>query len=102
MSAPQSSENSVPESPRAPVSAATLDAYGMTCGSLEPLIAQHLRTLAPGEVLEVRSDMEEAADGIGAWVWLAGHTLAVWLTRKDPAFLTVLSRHARHKGALAC
>jgi type IV secretion system protein VirB3 len=38
----------------------------------------------------------------GLVIWLAGHTLAVWLTRKDPAFLTVLSRHARHKGVLAC
>jgi type IV secretory pathway TrbD component len=26
----------------------------------------------------------------------------VWVTKHDPAFLTVLSRHARHKGALAC
>jgi type IV secretion system protein TrbD len=38
----------------------------------------------------------------GLIVWLAGHTLAVWVTRKDPAFLTVLSRHARHKGVLTC
>ena len=38
----------------------------------------------------------------GLIVWLAGHTLAVWVTRKDPAFLMVLSRHARHKGALRC
>ena len=38
----------------------------------------------------------------GLIVWLAGHTLAVWVTRKDPAFLIVLSRHARHKGALRC
>jgi type IV secretion system protein TrbD len=38
----------------------------------------------------------------GALLWLAGHALAVWVTRKDPAFLTVLSRHARHKGALLC
>jgi type IV secretion system protein VirB3 len=38
----------------------------------------------------------------GLIVWLAGHTFAVWVTRKDPAFLTVLSRHARHKGALTC
>ena len=38
----------------------------------------------------------------GLIVWLAGHTLAVWVTRKDPAFLMVLSRHARHKGALTC
>ncbi len=35
-------------------------------------------------------------------IWLAGHAVAVWVTRKDPAFLTVLSRHARHKGALSC
>jgi TusA-related sulfurtransferase len=55
--------------------AATLEAYGLTCGSLEPLIAQRLRALAPGEILEVRSDMPEARDGIAAWIWLTGHTL---------------------------
>ena len=38
----------------------------------------------------------------GGLIWLAGHAVAVWVTRKDPAFLIVLSRHARHKGALAC
>ena len=38
----------------------------------------------------------------GLVIWLAGHAIAVWVTRKDPEFLTVLSRHARHKGALAC
>jgi type IV secretion system protein TrbD len=38
----------------------------------------------------------------GALIWLIGHATAVWVTRKDPAFLTVLSRHARHKGALTC
>ena len=50
-----------------------------------------------------------AAVGLGLrlWIaglvlWLASHTIAVWVTRKDPAFLTVLSRHARHKGALSC
>jgi TusA-related sulfurtransferase len=58
-----------------PVAAATVDADGLTCGSLEPLIATHLRRLAPGEVLEVLSDRTEAADGISAWVSLAGHTL---------------------------
>lgn len=67
-----------------PVPAATLDAYGLTCGSLEPLIAQHLRALAPGDVLEVRSDMEEAAEGIGAWVSLTGHAL-VAIQKEEPA-----------------
>jgi type IV secretory pathway TrbD component len=38
----------------------------------------------------------------GLLIWLAGHAIAVWVTRKDPAFLTVLSRHARHRGLLAC
>ena len=38
----------------------------------------------------------------GGLIWLAGHAVAVWVTRKDPAFLTVLSRHARHKGVLSC
>lgn len=38
----------------------------------------------------------------GLVVWLAGHAIAAWVTRKDPEFLLVLSRHARHKGALAC
>ena len=38
----------------------------------------------------------------GLLIWAAGHAIAVWVTRKDPAFLTVLSRHARHKGALSC
>ena len=50
-----------------------------------------------------------AAVGLGLRLWFAGlvlwtvsHAIAVWVTRKDPAFLTVLSRHARHKGALRC
>ena len=38
----------------------------------------------------------------GLIIWLVGHAFAVWVTRKDPEFLTVLSRHARHKGALSC
>ena len=38
----------------------------------------------------------------GLLIWLIGHAIAVWVTHKDPAFLTVLSRHARHKGVLSC
>jgi type IV secretion system protein TrbD len=50
-----------------------------------------------------------AAIGLGLRLWLAGAVLgllgqafAAWVTRKDPAFLPVLSRHARHKGYLTC
>ena len=68
-------QDSAPEPRQTPVPAATLYAYGFTCGRLEPLIAQRLRALAPGEVLEIRSDRGEALDGIRAWLWLTGHTL---------------------------
>jgi TusA-related sulfurtransferase len=62
----------------------TLEAYGVTCGSLEPLIAQRLRALAPGDVLEIRSDMPEARDGIASWVWLTGHTLVAVEDEEPP------------------
>ena len=84
MSAPRHIQDSTPGSSEPPAPAATLEAYGLTCGSLEPLTAQHLRALAPGDVLEVRSDMEEAAEGIAAWVWLAGHTL-IAIHKDEPA-----------------
>ena len=38
----------------------------------------------------------------GLLIWVAGHAVAVWVTKHDPAFLTVLSRHTRYKGALTC
>ena len=38
----------------------------------------------------------------GLLIWLAGHSIAVWVTRRDPEFLTVLSRHARHRNSLSC
>ncbi len=80
MSIRRSVQDSTPGSSQTPVPTATLEAYGLTCGSLEPLIATHLRALAPGDVLEIRSDQAEAADGIGAWVWLSGHTLIATAT----------------------
>ena len=38
----------------------------------------------------------------GAVVWIIGHGAAVYAARKDPAFMEVLVRHVRHKGALTC
>jgi TusA-related sulfurtransferase len=83
MSASGNITPSTPAQSQAPAPAATLDAYGLTCGSLEPLIAQRLRALAPDDVLEIRSDQAEAADGIRAWVWLTGHAL-VAVERDEP------------------
>lgn len=89
MSVPRDVQRLTPEPHLTPAPAATIDACGLTCGSLEPLIATHLRALAPGEVLEIQSDREEAADGIGAWVRLTGNTLVT--VERDQA-----SRHARY------
>ncbi|MCP4385819.1 MAG: conjugal transfer protein [Hyphomicrobiales bacterium] len=45
-----------------------------------------------------------ASIGLGLRLWLAGialwfvaHMVAVWATRKDPAFMDVLTRHMRHR-----
>ena len=50
-----------------------------------------------------------AALGLGLQVWLAGlvfwvvgHSLAVFAAKRDPEFTTVLARHLRQKGWLAC
>jgi len=50
-----------------------------------------------------------AALGLGLQVWLAGlvfwlvgHSLAVFAAKRDPDFVTVLARHLRQKGWLAC
>lgn len=45
--------------------------------------------------------------GLRLWVagivlWLVAQTIAVWATRKDPAFGRVLSRHIAHKAELSC
>lgn len=50
-----------------------------------------------------------AALGLGLRLWIAGlvvavvgHALAVWLTKRDPQFATVLGRHLRQKAWLSC
>lgn len=45
--------------------------------------------------------------GLQQWIaglvlWIAGHSLAVFATRRDPDFASVLVRHLRLKGWLAC
>jgi type IV secretion system protein VirB3 len=50
-----------------------------------------------------------AALGLGLQVWLAGlaiwligHSLGVFATKRDPEFATVLVRHLRQRGWLGC
>jgi tRNA 2-thiouridine synthesizing protein A len=52
-----------------------LDAPGMACIDLTPLIAKTMRDLEPGEVLEVRTDDPAASVGVPAWCRLTRHRL---------------------------
>jgi type IV secretion system protein VirB3 len=38
----------------------------------------------------------------GLVVWMAGHSIAVFATRRDPAFAPVLIRHLRQRTYFAC
>ncbi|MES5482640.1 VirB3 family type IV secretion system protein [Bradyrhizobium sp. INPA03-11B] len=38
----------------------------------------------------------------GLVLWVVGHTVAVWLAKRDPAFVEVAIRHTKHKASLAC
>ncbi len=38
----------------------------------------------------------------GIILWVIGHSAAVWLAKRDPAFVEVAIRHTKHKGRLAC
>ena len=38
----------------------------------------------------------------GLVLWLVGHSLMVFATKRDPDFAPILARHLRHKGHLAC
>ncbi|UUL82587.1 VirB3 family type IV secretion system protein [Sphingomonas qomolangmaensis] len=38
----------------------------------------------------------------GLLVWALGHTVAVFAAKRDPDFATVLARHLRQRGYLAC
>jgi TusA-related sulfurtransferase len=84
--------------PNADPVADTLDASGLTCGRLEPMLAQRLRALAPGELLEILSDRSEARDGIAAWAWLTGHSL-VAVKDDEPPRARYYVRKKNQKGA---
>ncbi len=39
---------------------------------------------------------------VGIGIWAIGHSIAVFVARRDPDFVPVLLRHLRQKGYLAC
>ena len=69
-----------------------LEAYGVPCGVLEPMMKARMRDLETGEVLEVRSDDPGAPAGIPSWSRLTGHTLV--RVQDDPnGFTSYFLRH---------
>lgn len=52
-----------------------LEAYGQTCVALEPLIKVRMRSMASGQVLEVKADDPTSRLGIPAWSRLSGNSL---------------------------
>lgn len=53
----------------------SLDAPGLACVDLTPLIASTMRDLQPGQVLEVHTDDPAARVGVPAWCRLTGNPL---------------------------
>jgi TusA-related sulfurtransferase len=53
----------------------TLDAPGLACIDLTPLIASTMRDLQPGQLLEVHTDDPAARVGVPAWCRLTRNAL---------------------------
>lgn len=71
---------------------ATLDAPGLACVSLQPLVKTRLADLAPGDRLAVRTDDPAARVGMPAWCRLSGHRL-VRVTEHDATTTTFVVEH---------
>lgn len=63
---------------------AVLDAPGANCATLTPLIKAHIRELASGQILEVRTDDAAAREGVPAWSRLTGNALVASDDAADP------------------
>jgi tRNA 2-thiouridine synthesizing protein A len=61
-----------------------LDAPGLACVDLTPLVAGVMRELPPGAVLEVRSDDPAARMGMPAWCRLTKNPLHDTVEGPDP------------------
>jgi TusA-related sulfurtransferase len=62
-----------------------LDAPGLACTSLTPLMSSVMTELPPGALLEVRTDDPAARMGVPAWCRLTRHPLHDTLEGPDPA-----------------
>jgi tRNA 2-thiouridine synthesizing protein A len=62
-----------------------LDAPGIACTSLTPLVSSVMTELAPGALLEVRTDDPAARMGVPAWCRLTRNPLQDTFEGPDPA-----------------
>ena len=65
----------MPDQATFPQTTEVLEADGETCATLTPLIRASMRSLASGQVLEVRTDDPAAREGVPAWSRLTGNEL---------------------------
>jgi TusA-related sulfurtransferase len=72
----------VTRSPSAPDR--VLDAPGVACVNLTPLVAGAMKELPPGALLEVRTDDPAARMGVPAWCRLTKNTLLDAIEGPDP------------------
>lgn len=71
------------------------DAGARGCGEVTPTVRRMLLSLAPGQVLGVRSEVPEAEAELGAWSRMAGHTFL----GSEPADGTARLHFIRRKSA---
>ncbi len=68
-----------------------LDAPGLACVTLTPLIKQQISEMPSGSLLEVRTDDPSAREGVPAWSRLTGNPL-VQTVEEDARHTTFLIR----------
>jgi TusA-related sulfurtransferase len=61
-----------------------LDAPGLACAQLTPLVAGAMKELPPRALLEVRTDDPAARQGLPAWCRLTGNPLQAVIEGPDP------------------
>jgi type IV secretory pathway TrbD component len=80
-------------------------AFGDTSGGFRKMV-QVVFGLSAAAIL-IGTLAAVLALGLRLWIaglvfWIVGHGLAVWLAKRDPAFVEVGARHLKHRGWLAC
>ena len=69
-----------------------LDASDSGCTELIMMIFQTMKTLNPGETLEVLSNDEAADLDIAAWCHMTGHTILASHSKSDPKRILIRKR----------